>query len=101
MTKRLDMMAFLYRRGERTMRFRRLTSALLFVLPGSLFVTAFVASAWPKEDVAAATMKWAQTLGQNDPDKIVQRLWQHRCQHLLLHVIVYQGQRNQDAASTL
>jgi uncharacterized protein (TIGR02246 family) len=53
------------------MRFRRLTSALLFVLAGSLFGTASVASAGPKEDVSAATMKWAQTLGQNDPDKMI------------------------------
>lgn len=45
------------------MRFRRLTSALLFVLAGSLFGTASVASAGPKEDVAAATLKWAQTFG--------------------------------------
>ncbi|MCI0336658.1 MAG: nuclear transport factor 2 family protein [Acidobacteria bacterium] len=51
------------------MRFRRLTSTLLFVLAGSLFGTASVASAGPKEEVAAATMKWAQTLGENDPDK--------------------------------
>src|SRR5437762_3800813 len=71
MTARLDIMTFFYRRGERSMRFRRLTSAPLFVLAGSLFVTASVASAGPKEDVAAATMKWAQTLGQNDPDKVV------------------------------
>ena len=48
-----------------------LTSALLVILAGSLFVTASVTSAGPKEDVAAATMKWAQTLGQNDPDKVV------------------------------
>jgi uncharacterized protein (TIGR02246 family) len=48
-----------------------LPSALLFVLTGSLFVMASVASAGPKEDVAAATIKWAQTLGQNDPDKVV------------------------------
>ena len=53
------------------MRFQRLTSALLLVLAASLFVTASVASAGPKEDVAAATMTWAQTLGQNDPDKVV------------------------------
>jgi len=71
MTARLDIMTFFYRRGERSMRFRRLTSAPLFVLAGSLFITASVASAGPKEDVAAATMKWAQTLGQNDPDKVV------------------------------
>src|ERR671936_1710677 len=53
------------------MGFRRLISALLFVLAGNLFVTASVVLAGPKEDVAAATMQWAQTLGQNDPDKVV------------------------------
>ena len=53
------------------MRFRRLTSALVFVLAGTLLGTASVASAGPKEDVAAATIQWAQTLGQNDPDKVV------------------------------
>ena len=41
------------------------------ILADSLFVTASAASARPKEDVAAATVKWAQTLGQNDPDKVV------------------------------
>src|SRR5882762_6057131 len=56
-----------YQRGEKSMRFRRLPSALLVVLAGSLFLTASVASG-PKEDVAAATMKWAKTLGQHDPD---------------------------------
>jgi uncharacterized protein (TIGR02246 family) len=58
-------------RGERRMRFRRLTSALLLVLAASRFMTASVASAGPKEDVAAATIQWAETLGQNDPDKVV------------------------------
>ncbi len=53
------------------MRFRLWPPALLFVLAGSLLLTGSVASAGPKEDVAAATMKWAQTLGQNDPDKVV------------------------------
>src|SRR5213080_44969 len=53
------------------MRFRLWTSALRFVLAGSLLLIGSVASAGPKEDVAAATMKWAQTLGQNDPDKVV------------------------------
>ena len=53
------------------MRLRRLTSALWVVLARSLFVTASVASAGPKEDVATATMAWAETLGQNDPDKVV------------------------------
>src|SRR6266699_3260918 len=60
-----------YRQGGGSMRFRRLTSVLVFVLACRLFMTASVASAGPKEDVAAATMKWAQTLGQNDPDKVV------------------------------
>jgi uncharacterized protein (TIGR02246 family) len=53
------------------MKFRRLTSALLFMLAGSLFGTSSVASAEPKEEVAAATLQWAQTLGQNDSDKVV------------------------------
>jgi uncharacterized protein (TIGR02246 family) len=53
------------------MRFQPLSSTLLFVLAASLFVTASVASAGPKEDVAVATMAWAETLRQNDPDKVV------------------------------
>jgi len=53
------------------MRFRLWTSRALFVLSGLLLLLGSVASAGPKEDVAAATMKWAQTLGQNDPDKVV------------------------------
>jgi len=52
------------------MRFRLWTSRALFVLSGLLLLIGSVASAGPKEDVAAATMKWAQTLGENDPDKI-------------------------------
>jgi len=44
---------------------------VLVVLSVSVLLTASVASAGPKEDVAAATMKWGQTLGQNDPDKVV------------------------------
>jgi len=43
----------------------------LFVLSSILFLIATVASAGPKEDVAATTMKWGDTLGQNDPDKVV------------------------------
>jgi uncharacterized protein (TIGR02246 family) len=70
MTIRLDIMAF-NRRGKRNMRFRRLAPALLFVLAGSLFGTTAGTSAAPKEDITAATLKWAQTLGQNDPDKVV------------------------------
>src|SRR6266699_3491391 len=53
------------------MRFRLWTRRALFVLSGLLLLIGSVASAGPKEDVAAATMKWAQTLGQNDPDKVV------------------------------
>jgi uncharacterized protein (TIGR02246 family) len=53
------------------MRFRRLISALLFAFAGSLLVTASVAWAGPKEDVAAATTKWAQTLARNNPDEVV------------------------------
>ena len=44
----------------------------LFVLSSSiLFLIAAGASAGSKEDVTAATMKWGETLGQNDPDKVV------------------------------
>src|SRR5213596_3671617 len=64
-------MKSLHRRGGRNMRFRQWTSALPFVLAGSLLLTVSVASAGPKEDVGAATMKWAKTLGQHDPDKVV------------------------------
>ena len=53
------------------MRFGPWTSALVFVLAGGLLLAGSVAVAGPKEDVGAATMKWAQTLGQNDPDKVV------------------------------
>src|SRR5205814_3703492 len=52
------------------MRFRLWTSRALFVFSGLLLLIGSVASAGPKEDVAAATMKWAQTLGQNDPYKV-------------------------------
>jgi uncharacterized protein (TIGR02246 family) len=45
--------------------------AILFVLTCSLVLTNSVALAGPKEDVAAATMTWGETLGQNDPAKIV------------------------------
>ena len=54
------------------MSFPRSTSALLLVLASSLLMAACVSSAGRKDDVAAATMKWGQTLGQNDPDKVVE-----------------------------
>jgi hypothetical protein len=44
---------------------------LLFVLSATLLLVATGVSAGPKEEVAAATMKWGETLGQNDPDKMV------------------------------
>src|SRR5437762_13677988 len=53
------------------MLFRVSTVVVLFVLNCSLLLTNSAALAGPKEDVAAATMKWGETLGQNDPDKIV------------------------------
>src|SRR6266704_5964272 len=44
-----------HRRGGRNMRFQPWTSALRFVLAGSLLLIGSVASAGPKEDVAYAT----------------------------------------------
>jgi uncharacterized protein (TIGR02246 family) len=44
---------------------------LLFVLSTTVFLITTGVSAGPKEDVAAATTKWGETLGQNDPDKVV------------------------------
>ena len=41
------------------------------VLSVALLFLATVASAGPKEDVAAATLKWAQALGEDDPDKVL------------------------------
>src|SRR3982751_4230416 len=57
--------------GGKSMKVQRLLSALLFTLGASLLTVSSVALAGPKEDVAAATAKWAQTLGQNDPDKVL------------------------------
>ena len=37
----------------------------------ALFLISTSAFAGPKEDVAAATAKWGETLAQNDPDKVV------------------------------
>src|SRR5262245_54497887 len=52
------------------MKFRPSMPALLVVLVCSVSATASVVSAGPKEEVAGATMRWAETLGQDDPDKI-------------------------------
>ena len=51
-------------------------SSLKYVADGIAFSVALlplisVAWAGPKEDVAAATAKWAQALGQDDPDKVL------------------------------
>jgi hypothetical protein len=43
----------------------------LFALSGIIFLVSSNAFAGPKEDVAAATMKWGETLGQNDPDSVL------------------------------
>ena len=53
------------------MRYRLSILSALFLLSCTLSQTKPVASAGQKEDVAAATAKWGQTLGENDPDKIV------------------------------
>src|SRR5262245_46701133 len=52
------------------MRFHRWTSAGLSAL-GCALVIISGATASPKDDVGAASMKWAQTLGENDPDKVL------------------------------
>src|SRR5215468_11160570 len=51
------------------MRFRLSAIVVLFVLTCCLLPS--VALAGPKDDVAAATMTWGETLGQNDPEKII------------------------------
>ncbi len=42
-----------------------------FALSIALLSLATVASAGPKEDVAAATSTWARALGEDDPDKVL------------------------------
>ena len=53
------------------MRFHRRTLARLCLLSWALLVMTNLAAADPKDDIGAATMKWAQTLGQNDPDSVI------------------------------
>jgi hypothetical protein len=43
----------------------------LFVLGGALLLIAANACAGLKEDVATAAAKWGETLGQDDPDKVL------------------------------
>jgi uncharacterized protein (TIGR02246 family) len=59
------------REGGAEMRFHLWTSAGLSVLGCVLLVVTSLAAAGPREDVAAATMKWGQALGENDPDRVV------------------------------
>jgi hypothetical protein len=49
----------------------RMRTRSLFFLGGALLLIAANAFAGPKEDVAAATAKWGETLGQDDPDKVL------------------------------
>jgi uncharacterized protein (TIGR02246 family) len=51
------------------MRSRLWTTVAVFVV--TCCVLSAIASAGPKEDVAAATTTWGETLGQNDPEKII------------------------------
>jgi uncharacterized protein (TIGR02246 family) len=53
------------------MRLHLWMSTGLSALSCALLVVISVAAAGPREDVGVATMKWAQTLGENDPDKVV------------------------------
>ena len=53
------------------MRCHLSTSTALAVLGCALLVVTSLAAAGPREEVGAATMKWAQTLGENEPDKVV------------------------------
>jgi len=50
---------------------RYLSSTLAFLASGTLLVTPALAQLSPKEQVAAATVTWGQTLGRNDPDEVV------------------------------
>ena len=50
------------------MRFRQSIPAVLLLIAAA----SFAASAGPKEEVAGATTEWAQRLGQNDPDKVLE-----------------------------
>jgi uncharacterized protein (TIGR02246 family) len=53
------------------MRCHLSTSAAISVLSCALLVVTSLAAPSPREEVGVATMKWAQTLGENDPDKVV------------------------------
>ena len=44
---------------------------IMIVLASTFFLFAGGAFAGPKEDVAAATAKWGESLAQNDPDQVL------------------------------
>ena len=46
-------------------------STLVCLVSGALLATSAIAQPSPKEEVAAATVTWGQTLGRNDPDEMV------------------------------
>ena len=50
---------------------RYLAFTLAFLVSGALLGTSALAQPSPKEQVAAATVTWGQTLGRNDPDEMV------------------------------
>lgn len=53
------------------MTLRQRTMVLPAVLVGCLLATVARAQSGPKEEVAAATLTWGQTLGRNDPDQVL------------------------------
>lgn len=50
---------------------RQLFAALPFVLAGGLLSVQSVDQPESRQEVASATLKWGEVLGQNDPDQIV------------------------------
>jgi hypothetical protein len=56
------------RKGDMLSSLKGVTAGI--ALSVALFL-ADAASAGPKEDVAAATVKWAQVIGEGDPDKVL------------------------------
>jgi hypothetical protein len=53
------------------MRFSSKAASAGFALSIVLLSLATIASAGPKEDVAAATLAWGRALGEDDPDKVL------------------------------
>ena len=53
------------------MSYRGMISVLSMVITSALLATAAGAQPTPKEQVAAATLAWGNTLGRNDPDEVL------------------------------